>query len=115
MGNINSNQNEDISTEEFEETFKFLGRKLGFFISSLSAPEEIKNSWLSILPQMSIEQMERLANIFEEKYAQQETQYIDNEFKKILAEIEIEKDEKLNKIDEETLKKLNDLAKKIAD
>jgi len=111
---VNIKKERKISPEEFKKSFEFLGRKLGFFISALNASEEIKNSWLAILPQMSIEQIERLVNVFEEKYLQQETQYIDEEFKKVLAEIEKEKEKKLNKIDEETIEKIQDLAKKIS-
>lgn len=104
----------DLTSEEFKDSFEFLGRKLGFFISALNAPEEVKNSWLSIVPKMSLEQIERLVNVFEEKYLQQETQYIDDEFKKVFEEIEKENDKKIEKIDNEAIKKINNLAKKIS-
>jgi predicted transcriptional regulator len=113
MKNIKKESTGGGLPEGFKEDFEFLGNKLGFYISALNAPEEIKNSWLAILPQMSIEQIMHLVDVFEEKYLQQETQYIDEEFKKVLAEIEKEKNEKINKIDEETIKQIQDLAQKI--
>ncbi len=106
-------EGKDLIPEESKEHFESLGKKLGFFISALNIPEQMKDVWLSVLPKMSLEQIERLINVFEEDYLKEKTQYIDEEFKKVLAEIEREKEEKLKKIDEETLEGINDLAKRI--
>lgn len=113
MKNVKEEQKQESLPEELQERFETLSKRLGFYISALNVPQETKDLWLSFLSKMSLEQMERLADVFEQEYLEEETQYINEEFKKVLDEIEKERKEKLNKIDEETIQRINDLTKKI--
>lgn len=84
------------------ESLKMQARKLAILLQNSNMPDDIKESWVAMLPHMSLEQIERLLNVLEAKFLDQETKGIDEEFKnKIKAMVDeykkkdLERDKKL--------------------
>jgi len=86
-------------------------QKLGILLANSTMPEDIKESWLAILPEMSIEQIQQLLDILEAKYLDSQTKDIDEKFKKQI-EKELSKFEKKEfKIEKKIEKKAKELQK----
>lgn len=79
-------KNKKLTEEQLTEFFKGQGEKLGFLIAGSTLPEEIKLELISLTSKMSFEQLEKLLNIFEVKYADERTRDIDEKYKKKLKE-----------------------------
>ncbi len=99
--------------KNLEEDIKNLVKKLVIFIEGSSMSDEIKNSWISLVPEMSFEQIVRLHDILEAKYLDEKTQSINEQLKKDLSEMVLEFDQKDKKLDEEFLVKINKLENEI--
>ena len=99
--------------KNLEEDIKNLVKKLVIFIEGSSMSDEIKNSWISLVPEMSFEQIVRLYDILEAKYLDEKTQSINEQLKKDLSEMVLEFDQKDKKLDEEFLVKINKLENEI--
>lgn len=91
------NQQDDIL-----ESLKMQARKLAILLQNSNMPEDIKESWIAMLPSMSLEQIERLLNILEAKFIDQQTKGVDEKFKnklKVMVEEykkkDFERDKKL--------------------
>jgi len=56
-------------------------RRLSYLLYSSKMPEEVKNSWLTLLPEMSKEQILKFIDILEGDYLETETKEIDEEYK----------------------------------
>ena len=92
----------DNQQNDILESLKMQARKIAVLLQNSNMPEDIKKSWVVMLPHMSLEQIERLLNILESKFIDQETKGIDEEFKeKLKVMIEefkkkgVERDKKL--------------------
>lgn len=78
------------------------GRKLGALLASSKMPQDIKDAWVAILPEMTLPQIEIFSNILEAGYIDSQTKDIDKKFKS-----------KIEKQLNEFQKKENGLEKKI--
>ncbi|MDO8524816.1 MAG: hypothetical protein Q7R99_04295 [bacterium] len=104
---------ETALTQEQEITISLVAQaqKLGLLLANSTMPEDIKESWLAILPEMSIEQIQQLLDILEAKYLDSQTKDIDEKFKKKI-EKELDKFQKKDaKIEKEVEKKAKELKK----
>jgi len=54
------------------------GRKLGFLLAKSALPAEQKESWLALLPTMTLDQIERFTRVLEASYLQAQTADIDD-------------------------------------
>ena len=98
--------------QQTEDIIKLLGQKLGFLLARSKMPEDVKLAWLSLLPKMSFEQIDRLTQILEDQIkikAKKEWGVVEKELIKVKKEL----DEKKENIDKATIKKLNDIEKEL--
>lgn len=102
-----------LTQDELKDTAQAAGKRLGFFISALNVSDEVKETFLDILPHLELEQLERLTNILESKYLAQETESIDQEFKAELEKIKSDYEERAEAADKEALGQIEALAAKL--
>lgn len=50
---------------EVEDQFKNVGKRLALLLASANLPDEVKNAWVTLIPDMSLEQIDRLAKALE--------------------------------------------------
>jgi transcriptional regulator of heat shock response len=102
-----------INKEDLKNLAIDYGKELGILISSLDITPDEKMAFLSLLPKMSMEQIDRLVGILEAKYINSETQEIDKKFKEDIEKIKEKYDKQIDKVDKESIKKIKELSKKI--
>ncbi len=105
----------DDSLPEFEEMAISQGRKLGFLIakSELLSDEE-KEALLTVLPEMSPEQLDELTVTLEAQHVLQQKDPNDAVVKEGLVQAEDEYNQAMDKASGDTLKKLDQLQKKVS-
>ncbi len=104
-----NNKKGDNANDQLKDLARAQGEKLGFLIASLDISEETREAFLNMLPEMSVEQIDRLIDILEAKYIDEQTKDIDEQFKKDLRSIRTQYNEQVSKADEEALKDLEEL------
>lgn len=104
---------QNTNEEDLKKQAQARGQKLGFLINALNVPQEQKQAWLTLLPEMSLEQIERLADILENQYLQQQTKAIDKDLEKDLSKIKDEHNQALKDLDKQTIDKIKNLSDKI--
>ena len=92
--------------QEILQNIELQTKKLGLLLHNSTMPQEIKMSWLSLLPQMSLKQIDRFLNILEAKYLDEQTKSIDKKLKKELGTM-------IAKFQKQEVKSGKDLIKKI--
>ncbi len=102
------------SFNQLKDEAKSHGAKLGFFIASLNISDEDKEAILTVLPKMSLEQLDRFIAILEAQYEQQETKGLDDNFKQELQSIKDIYDKDMKEIDDSTIKEIDELISKIS-
>lgn len=75
-------QEESFTEEQLSEIVDFRARKLGVFLLGSSLPDDVKEAWITLLPEMTLEQVDRLTDILEAEYLSNATAEIDDYFKK---------------------------------
>ncbi len=103
-----------ITQDDFDEILLSLdvnAKKLATLIYYSDMPDEIKDSWIALIPEMNIEQLQSLLNILEAKFLDQSTNTIDEKYK---AEFNILIEDLKKEKDENDAKAL-DLIKKISE
>jgi hypothetical protein len=80
-----SNNLIDIDLSEAETAALIRGRKLGFLIAASTLPDEVKDELAALVGEMTEERQEKLLDIFEAKYLDEQTEGIE---KKLKDEIE---------------------------
>lgn len=98
--------------EEKEILSKFFGYKLAIFLINLNLSEDTKELLMELLPNLSSEELVKFVNILEEKYANEETEFLDIELENELAKIAIKYGDVQRKINEQTINKIDTLLKK---
>lgn len=83
--------------------------KLGVLFAASPMPENVKNAWLALLPEMTLEQIARLSDILEAQYADAKTQMIDEEYQKKLSEFVSGFDPEDNRRELEIIRQINAL------
>lgn len=76
--------------------------KLAVLLHNSTMPEDVKEAWIALLPEMTLEQIDRLLNILESKYLDEQTKDIDKEYQQKLQKFV----EKYNQEEEQHKKKL---------
>ncbi|PIZ82020.1 MAG: hypothetical protein COY02_00790, partial [Parcubacteria group bacterium CG_4_10_14_0_2_um_filter_41_6] len=102
-----------LTEQELREIARAKGKKLAFLIASLNVDNETKEAIMALLPGMSLEQIERFLDILESKYLQQETQGIDEDFKKELERVGDEHKKASFAIDKQALEKIKAMGKEL--
>ena len=99
--------------EEITGTAKAYGSRLGFLIAALTVEDEVKESLLSLLPEMTPEQIERLSDILESAYLGEQTVSADSELRAELERIKIEYISNKAELEDKTIAKLEVLSGKL--
>ena len=77
----------DQADQELQDQASALGRKLGFFINSLNATDEVKQAWLTVVEQTSLPQLAELVDTLETRFLNEQTRTVDEEFAASLTKI----------------------------
>jgi len=102
----------NITSQEKDKVL-LLGQKLAFFVAALPINDEEKLVLVSAIQQLSLPEMEKLAELADRIYAESKTAKIDEKFKTDLMKIKKEYDERNEKLDKEFLEKLAELQNKL--
>lgn len=97
--------------EELATKIELNARKLASFIYHSTMPDEVKDAWISVLPEMSFGQIDKLLSILEAKYLDEKTKHIDAEYKEKIEKLVSELDQEKLQEDEkfiEVLKRLGE-------
>lgn len=76
--------------------------KFIFLLDNSGMPKEIKEAWASLIPKMSLEQIDKLMQVLEARYLNQQTKDIDTkyqqDFKKLVEKYQQEDDDNRKKL-----------------
>ncbi len=105
--------NKQLNADDLKEVAKAQGEKLAFLIAALNVPEDQKQGWLALLPSMSPEQLDEFMNILESQYLDQQTKDADVKLKEDLEKLNQDFSKKEADLDQQTIKKIQDLSSKL--
>lgn len=72
---------------ENQESIRASGKKLALLLGSSDLPGDIQHSIISLLPQMSLDQIDRLTQVLEIKLADAATQHLDKRLEEDLRSL----------------------------
>ena len=75
------------TVQDVRRDVQLAASKLGVLLAASPMPEDVKNAWIALLPEMTLEQIARLSDILEARYLDAKTEMIDVEYKKKLEEL----------------------------
>lgn len=93
------------TTQQGTETDKLIdlidlqAKKLAVLLASSDMPEEIQEAWISLLPVMTPDQIDRLMASLEVSYAESATEVIDSDFKNEILALEEEQAREAKSLD----------------
>lgn len=64
-----------------QDELEIKAKKLAYLLYHSALPEDVRHAWFSLIPQMTMAQVERLSAILEAKYLDEATEDIDEELK----------------------------------
>lgn len=108
-------QKENIDEKSIKGSASAYGKKIAILISALDISDEEKEAWFSVLPKMSLEQIDRLVDLLETKYAHQKTEGVDKKLEEDLKQIQENYNKEMGDINKEAIQKIKELSKKIKD
>jgi len=85
---------------------KDLGKKLAFLIASLNVDNKIKEAFLEIAKDMDLSQIERLTQVLEDKYLDQETSFVEENLIKDLESLQKDAEKKKTEINKKYIERL---------
>ena len=85
------------------------GKKLGFLIASLEMSAQQREAMLSLLPEMTEEQLDELSEVLEASYLQAATADVDKKLAKELETVENEYQKSVKSINKNTNKELDSI------
>ncbi len=103
----------DINKKELSDISREQGKKLGYLIYNSTLTDEIKQELLALLSEMSIEQIDKLINIFDAKLLDEDTGKIDKDFEKEIKEIRESFENDKKNLSDNFLLSVEELGKKI--
>ncbi|MFH1667611.1 MAG: hypothetical protein ABH884_01135 [Candidatus Komeilibacteria bacterium] len=103
----------NFTNKDLEEAAQSQGIKLGYLISTLEVSDEIKDSFLAILPKMSLEQIDSLILLLEQNYLQNQTKQVDQDFENALKKLSAEYNQETKKIKDDVTAQIDDVIKQI--
>lgn len=97
--------------QELQEAFTLLGKKLAFLLAAANMPEEAKTAWASLIPQMSLEQVERLAGILEKEVSGQSEEFM--ELRETLGKVKKKYEAQKQKAADDALQEFQSIEKQL--
>ncbi len=95
-----TNNNQDF--EDVKRDLQLQGRKIALLLYESPMPAEIKEAWITLMPTMTLDQIDRFGTILENYFVMQQTAEIDAAYRALAEEIaaaaqnlELENEEKL--------------------
>ena len=98
-----------LPEKEIKDQVQLLGRKLGFFISTLNTSDEVKQTWLELLEGLSLSQLLELTDFMEGRFLEEQTRGFDEELRLALKDVFTKSKERGEVAAGETLKKFEAL------
>ncbi len=98
--------------QEILQNLEIQAKKLALLLYYSTMSQKIKESWIALLPKMSLKQIDRLSSILEAKYLDEQTKNIDKKIKKKLETAGKGFQKQAAKRESEILKKINKLRTK---
>ena len=86
------------------------GKKLGFLIASLEMSAQQREAMLSLLPEMTEEQLDELTEVLEASYLQAATADVDKKLAKDLESVEEDYKKSVKSINKNTNKELDSIS-----
>lgn len=106
-------KNNELSTKEQEQYIKYKGQQLGLMIAKSDLPEEVKLELVALTEKMTLEQLEKLYDIFETKLLNEATKPIDDAFQNRVNEIINNYNQQENQLNNKYQKEIIDFEKKL--
>ena len=106
----------DAEQEELaglEADIELQANKLLLLLHNSTMPEDVKESFVELLPAFSLQQLQDFIDILEAKYLDEKTKDIDEKLKKDLAKVVEEFEAQDEKDQEQLLKQINLISQKI--
>lgn len=95
----------EFTEEEISQFIDFRARKLSVLLAASSMPQEVKESWVTLLPDMTLAQLDTLAEILEAEYLLNATAEIDDYFNQRFDAYVKEAEEQVRESEEKFLEK----------
>ena len=102
---------EELDREEILDLADAEGKKLGFLLATSPLDEKTKKAILDILEKASPEQIDAVIKFFEEEYLMAQNSDLNSWLKIQLENIKSEFEKKQDKLDKETIAKIDKLEK----
>ena len=99
----------ELSQEQILDLAEAAGRKLGFLLATSGLADEAKDAIIAVLDYATPAQLDELTDILETGYLEAKNQALNKILAEKLAEIKLESDKAEEKLEQETLKKLENL------
>ncbi len=100
------------SNQEAKEALEGLranARKLVVLMERSMMPDDIKASWIALLPTMSVSQLDRFLSMLEAKYLDEQTRNIDTEYKAKIQSLMVRFEQERSEEDKEAEKMLENV------
>ncbi|MCX6789526.1 MAG: hypothetical protein NTZ42_02870 [Candidatus Gribaldobacteria bacterium] len=76
-----------MNQQELSQEIEFYTSKLAVLLNHLQAPEEVKQAWATLLPEMTIEQISQLLDILEARYLDEQTRPLDEALQQEVSQL----------------------------
>ncbi len=104
-----TNQKDDdlqLSDQDISQIMDLRAKKLGVLLATSTMPDEVKEAWVALLPELSLSQLDRLTNILEAEYLNNGTAPIDEFYSTKWKEAKEEYFEAIEKIEDDAREKV---------
>ncbi|MFH1089000.1 MAG: hypothetical protein V1716_01085 [Candidatus Uhrbacteria bacterium] len=98
--------------EDFEEEFKDIGKRLAYLLAAADLPQDVKESWATLVPEMTLEQIDKLMVVLE-RYVTSGMSKEFESFKTDLFKIQQKHQEQVNQRQGAALSQLDDLERNL--
>lgn len=116
--NTQTTSEEVLNDDTVRELLQLRAKKLGVLLATANLPDEQKEAWASLIPSLTVEQVDELTGILEADYMNNATAKIDDYFsrraKEMAEQFAKEDAETVKRIDEE-MKSIDKVYKKLGD
>ncbi|MBT4277615.1 hypothetical protein HOD96_02605 [Candidatus Falkowbacteria bacterium] len=94
-------------------TLEANAKKLAILLYDSNIPEDVKDSWIAMLPEMSLEQIDKLLEALEENFLDEQTKDINIIYLEEMNQMFDEFEKERKKVDNKFLRKVKNFKKKL--
>jgi hypothetical protein len=99
-------------SNDFQEEFKDLGKRLAYLLAAADIPQEVKEAWVTLIPEMTLEQIDKLMVILE-RYVTSGMAKEFEDFKNDVLKIQADHQAKVQKSEDNAMGQLDELEKMV--